>query len=145
MKKLASFSAQTYHDTLFKKSYRLNDVAGQIVKVGFDVVKFKDDDDASHLWEVQSSDDGDYIVALYDVAATKTASAINPWKVTVADDHFDVYCNDKFVARFGASEIGIPTNELYLVPTYLPGKLARDGTFAQKLLKLAEKKAKFSI
>jgi len=48
------------------KKYKLADVKAQIEKVAFDVVRFKDDDNRANLWQIQSCDDGDYIIALYD-------------------------------------------------------------------------------
>ena len=142
MKKLASFDPNHYHNTLYKKSYKLNNVKDKIEKVAFDVVRFKDDDDAAHLWEVQSADDGDYIVALHDTSEenVKKEASAQPWKVSVAEESFDVFFHDKFVGRFGYKEAGIPKNELYMVKSYLPQKLASDEKFANALISSAKKK-----
>ena len=48
------------------KIYKLADVKDQIEVVGFDIVRFRDNDRGAELWQVQSADDGDYIVALYE-------------------------------------------------------------------------------
>ena len=53
-------------NTIYKKAYRLEDVKDRIERVAFDVVRFKDDDNGANLWQVQSSDDGDYIVSIYE-------------------------------------------------------------------------------
>ena len=74
---------------LTKKAYRLSDVKDQLETIAFDVVRFKDGDHGAELWQVQSSDDGDYIVALYDeeeaAPVEKTASKAPPsaWSVLV--------------------------------------------------------------
>jgi hypothetical protein len=49
---------------IYKKAYRLADVKDQLETVAFDIVRFKDNDKGAELWQVQSADDGDYIVAL---------------------------------------------------------------------------------
>lgn len=46
--------------------YKLADVSSRIEKVAFDVVRFKDDDNRANLWQIQSGEDGDYIIALYN-------------------------------------------------------------------------------
>jgi hypothetical protein len=51
---------------IVKRAYRLSDVKDQLETVAFDIVRFKDADKGAELWQVQSADDGDYIVALYD-------------------------------------------------------------------------------
>lgn len=48
------------------KMYKLADVSSRIEKVAFDVVRFKDDDNRANLWQIQSGEDGDYIIALYN-------------------------------------------------------------------------------
>src|SRR5208282_4340202 len=70
---------------LLKKSYRLADVKDQLETVAFDVVRFKDNDKGATLWQIQSADDGDYIVTLYDDADDnkKTASVVNGWEVVL--------------------------------------------------------------
>src|SRR5277367_4480978 len=67
-----------------KKAYRLADVKGQLETVAFDVVRFKDGDKGADLWQIQSADDGDYIVALYDDEEVEKAASSNPWSVLVA-------------------------------------------------------------
>jgi hypothetical protein len=92
-----------------KKAYRLSDVKDQLETVAFDVVRFKDGDKGADLWQIQSADDGDYIVALYDDEVEKTAST-NPWGVYVSKNGHDVqisYKGDPLV-RFAASKLGIP-------------------------------------
>ena len=123
-----------------KKAYRLSDVKDQLETVAFDIVRFKDGDKGADLWQVQSADDGDYIVALYDDedggAVEKTASASNPWSVLVTKNGKDLqvaYKGDPLV-RLASSKLGIPSNELHKAEQYLPEKLATNKKLVKALL-----------
>src|SRR5208282_2831791 len=116
-----------------KKAYRLSDVKDQLETVAFDVVRFKDGDKGADLWQVQSADDGDYIVALYDDVDDKTASA---WSVLVTKNGSDLqisYKGDPLV-RLASSKLGIPRNQLHHVEQYLPEKLASNKKLVKALL-----------
>src|ERR1035438_5028307 len=88
-----------------KKAYRLSDVKDQLETVAFDVVRFKDGDKGADLWQIQSADDGDYIVALYDNEAEKEASN---WSVLVTKNGSDLqisYKGDPLV-RLSSKKLG---------------------------------------
>jgi hypothetical protein len=118
-----------------KKAYRLSDVKDQLETVAFDVVRFKDGDHGAELWQVQSADDGDYIVALYDEdAPEKTAAPL--WGVMVTKNGSDLqvsYKGDPLV-RLSAAKLGIPSNELHQAEKYLPEKLATNKKLVKALL-----------
>lgn len=119
-----------------KKAYRLSDVKDQLETVAFDVVRFKDGDKGAELWQVQSADDGDYIVALYDEEQEKTASAKTPWGVLVTKTGSDLqisYKGDPLV-RLSAAKLGIPSTELHKAEQYLPEKLASNKKLVKALL-----------
>lgn len=121
-----------------KKAYRLADVKDQLETVAFDVVRFKDGDKGADLWQVQSADDGDYIVALYndDEAETEKTASQNPWTVLVTKSGTDLqisYKGDPLV-RFAASKLGIPPQEMHQAQEYLPAKLATNKKLVQALL-----------
>lgn len=127
---------------LTKKAYRLSDVKDQLETIAFDVVRFKDGDHGAELWQVQSSDDGDYIVALYDeeeaAPVEKTASKAPPsaWSVLVTKTGSDLqvsYKGDPLV-RLSAAKLGIPSNELHQAEKYLPEKLATNKKLVKALL-----------
>lgn len=133
MKKFAiDYSALA--NQMVKRAYKLSDVKDQLETVAFDVVRFKDSDISADLWQVQSADDGEYIVALYqpdeeektaatwDVAVNKTASAI------------DISYKGDPIVRIAASKLGIPSSELNKVPSYLPAKLASNKKLVKALL-----------
>lgn len=129
-----------------KKAYRLSDVQDQLETVAFDVVRFKDGDKGADLWQIQSADDGDYIVALYDDEVEKTASA-NPWGVYVAKNGHDLqisYKGDPLV-RFAASKLGIPSSELHKAEQYLPEKLATNKKLVKALLSELSETARLEV
>jgi hypothetical protein len=122
-----------------KKAYRLSDVKDQLETVAFDVVRFKDSDKGADLWQVQSADDGDYIVALYDEeddSNVKTAAAASPWSVLVTKNGSDLqisYKGDPLV-RLSSAKLGIPSAELHQAERYLPEKLASNKKLVKALL-----------
>lgn len=117
-----------------KKAYRLSDVKDQLETVAFDVVRFKEGDKGAELWQVQSAEDGDYIVALYDEESLdKTAT---PWDVLVTKNGSDLqvsYKGDPLV-RLPATALGIPSAELHKAEQYLPAKLASNKKLVKALL-----------
>ena len=122
-------------NTVYKKAYRLSDVKNQIEVVAFDIVKFKDDDKGADLWQIQSSDDGDYIVALYQNEEDKKEGACN-WDVClnkVANDIQISYKGDPLV-KIAANKLGIPNSEIGKVEGYLPAKLAENKKLVKALL-----------
>lgn len=122
---------------IYKKAYKLSEVQDKIEKVAFDVVKFRDEDDASKLWQIQSADDGDYIVALYDPeeSAVKTASS-NAWSVTLSkvSNHLNFYYKGDPITKLASSSLGIPSDEVNLAIKYLPSKLASNKSMVAGLL-----------
>jgi len=128
-----------------KKAYRLSDVKDQIETVAFDIVRFKDGDKGAELWQVQSADDGDYIVALYDDedGETKTAG----WSVAVSKTAGVLqvsYKGDPLV-RVASSKLGIPAAELQKAEQYLPAKLAENKKLVKALLNELSPSAKEEV
>lgn len=118
--------SQTLHPT----SRRIS--KSQVVKVAFDVVRFTDDP-ASRLWQIQSADDGDYIVSLYqDEELPKTGA----WEVVLSKTAatLNVFYKGEQIAALQASKLGVPSNELSTVANYLPAKLAASPALVRSLL-----------
>lgn len=119
-----------------KKAYRLADVKDQLETVAFDIVRFKDGDKGAELWQVQSAEDGDYIVSLYDEEETEKTASANPWGVIVTKSGSDLqisYKGDPLV-RLASSKLGIPSSELHKAEQYLPEKLATNKKLVKALL-----------
>lgn len=132
--------------TVNKKAYRLEEVKDKIVKVAFDIVKFKDGDEGANLWQIQSADDGDYIVSIYDPEEIEKTATID-WSVSinkVAGDMQVSYKNDPII-RIASSKLGIPQNELYKTEEYLPRKLAENKKLVKMLLNELNESAKKEV
>lgn len=131
-----------------KRAYRLTDVKDQLETVAFDIVRFKDNDKGADLWQVQSADDGEYIVALYqpEEAEEKTTTAAG-WSVLVSKTGSDLQVSYKGdpIVRMASSKLGIPPAELHKVPEYLPAKLAANKKLVQALLKELSESAKKEV
>jgi hypothetical protein len=118
-------------------SYKVADVKDQLETVSWDIVRFKDNDKGAELWQVQSADDGDYIVALYDEdeeATVKTASA--NWSVLATKTgHLQISYKGDPLVRLSSAQLGIPVAELKQAEKYLPEKLATNPKLVKTLLK----------
>lgn len=129
-----SVDYSSLQNKIYKKAYRLADVKDQVEKVAFDIVRFKDGDKAAELWQVQSADDGEYIVSLYgDEETEKTACN---WEVSVIKSAGSIqisYKGDPLVS-LASTKIGIPRSELDKVTQYLPSKLAESKKLVKALL-----------
>lgn len=94
-----------------KKAYKFNDVKDRLIKVAFDVVKFKDSSDIDGLWQVQSSDDGEVIVALYE--ETPKLETKSSWSA-VADktaSYVHVFYKNEPVIKLASANFGVTSKE----------------------------------
>lgn len=124
--------------TLNKKTYRLEDVKHRIEKVAFDVVRFKDSDadKIAGLWQIQSSDEGDYIVSLYDESNDniKTASTKNDWEIVSQSDKLHFFYKGDPVLKTSASQLDLSERDLINLSRTLPAKLASDKKLVKVVL-----------
>lgn len=116
-----------------KKTYKLSEVKDKLIRVAFDVVRFKDGP-IDELWEIQSADDGDYIVARYNIddeksSTVKEASAKSPWEVIVKEGSNEVHLFYK-----GAAFSKFEHKDAETIKNFLPNKLATDQHFIKALL-----------
>lgn len=123
----------TLDSQINKKTYRLKDVQNQIEKVAFDIVRFKDNDKSADLWQIQSSDDGEYIVALYQNDEEKVAHLWDVHLNKIAGTLQFSYKGEPIVSLSG-HKLGVSKNELDQVPSYLPAKLAKNKKLVSALL-----------
>lgn len=117
-----------------KKAYRLEDIKDRLETVAFDVVRFKDGDKGADLWQIQSSDDGDYIVSLYQQDEEKTASAL--WDVAISKTagHLQISYKGDPIVKIASSKLGVPSNEINKIQDYLPSRLAENKKLVKALL-----------
>lgn len=117
-----------------KKAYLLKDVKDKVVKVAFDVVRFTDtNDNIDGLWQIKHSDDGEYIVAMYDEGPSEKTSA---W-TTLLDkrgENINVFYKNTPIAKVAASSLNISKEEIPFVCSYLPESLDRNDKLASALL-----------
>ena len=140
-----SINYSSLANQMTKKAYRLSDVKDQLETFAFDVVRFKDTDKSADLWQVQSADDGDYIVALYQPDEEEKTAAL--WNVSISKTAGDLqvsYKGDPLV-RISAGKLGIPRSELNKVPGYLPAKLAANPKLVKALLNELSESAKNEV
>lgn len=131
---------------IYKKAYKLSDVQDKLEKIAFDIVKFKDGDASANLWQIQSADDGDYIVALYEGEEMKTTAA-SDWEVTLIKSAGALqvsYKGDPLV-KIASNKLGVPPSEIDSVVEYLPSKLAENKKLVSALLKELPKSVKDSV
>lgn len=121
-------------DTITKRAYKLSDVKDQLETVAFDVVRFKDNDKSADLWQVQSADDGEYIVALYQPDEEEKTAALWNVRVNKVASALEVAYKGDPLVSVGANRLGIPHSELEKVPSYLPTKLANNKKLVKALL-----------
>lgn len=129
---------------IYKKAYKLSEVKDKIEVVAFDVVRFKDNDSRANLWQIQSSKDGDYIVAIYD---NEESDNNKKWEVVVNKISSDLqfYYNGEPIVRVSSSKLGIPKSELNSVSNYLPTKLAENTKLVKSLLKELDESHRKSV
>lgn len=127
-----------------EKAIKLNDVKDKLETFAFDVVRFKDGDKGADLWQVQSAEDGEYIVALYQPEEEEKKSA---WEVIVSKTAGDLQVSYKGdpIVRLAADKLGIPRTELHKVPGYLPAKLAANKKLVKALLNELSESAKKEV
>lgn len=127
-----------------KKSYKLSDVKDKIVKIAFDVVKFKDAP-ADELWQIQSSDDGDYIIALYNEEEKVVTASFQPWSVLVKSADLHIFYKQEHLCKVASSFLGLSESDLPLVKQYLPNKLASNKNLVKALLNSVDRDTQKSI
>lgn len=130
-----------------KKMYRLEDVRDRIEKVAFDVVRFRDDDNGANLWQIQSSDEGDYIVSLYDNSEDniKVASVKTDWEIVPVREQLQFFYKGDPVLKTAASSIGLSKDDLGNISRYLPKKLAENKKLVTLILNQADGASKQRI
>jgi len=132
-------------NTIYKKAYRLEDVKDSIERVAFDVVRFKDDDNGANLWQIQSADDGDYIVSIYEPDPLEKIA--NNWSVSINKMSGDMQISYKGdpLLRMAYNRLGIPRSELNKAEQYLPQKLADNKKLVKSLLNELNESAKKEV
>lgn len=121
-----------------KNAYRLADVEHLIEKVGYDLVRFRDNQDTDQLWKVQEGADGPVIVALYgedgSIISESDTQSKNDWEAVPDKTAMHIYYKGEPLVILSAQEMGIPNEELNIARRWLPAKLAGDEELQTALL-----------
>jgi len=117
------------------KRVKLADVKDRIEKVAFDIVRFKDSD-LDHLWQIQSCNDGDYIVALYDEEQDNIKTASCKWDVVANDTtkNLSIFYAGEPIVRIAYDTLNLPQEDYPLVKKTLKNKLAENKKLVASLL-----------
>jgi hypothetical protein len=130
-----------------KEVFKLSDVEHRLEKVAFDVVRFKDGK-PDELWQIQNSDDGDYIVARYESDEPKVeAKTASGWDTLVGESSGDIniFYKGQPITKMAASKLGISSEDLNTVKRFLPAKLASDKSFVKALLTTLDEASRDAI
>ena len=146
LKSKFSVDYEQLENKLLKRSFKLSDIKDKLETVAFDVVRFKDNDKGANLWQVQSADDGDYIVSLYE-DEPETAKTASAWEVVLSktSNTLNFFYKGAPIVKMSAAKLGIPVAELNLVEQYLPGKLADNKALVSALLNQLNEPAKKEV
>lgn len=122
-------------NTVDKKSFKFSDIKHTLEKVAFDVYRSKDNPE--ELWQVQNSDDGDYIVAKYSDEEQKpeVKTASRSWQVLIehpSDIH--IFYKGQQITKLAAKNLGLNEEDLPTIEKYIPNKLATDAKFVKSLI-----------
>jgi hypothetical protein len=125
--------------SIYKTSYKLSEIKDKIEKVAFDIVRFKDSDKGADLWQIQSADDGEYIVALYNPSedeVVKTASTKSDWEVlhSKSSNSLNIFYKGDQIAKLASGKLGLPESSLEHAESYLPKSLAENKKLVAALL-----------
>lgn len=129
---------------LSKRAYRLSEVEDKIEKVAWDVVRFKNGN-PEHLWQIQDSPEGAFIIALYDEEdEVKTAVATTcPWTVTAHHKNLHIFYKNEFLYKIAGSTLDVSEEEMSFFQRCIPAKLASSPELVNSLIKsLDPQKAK---
>jgi len=121
-------------DMTSKKSYKLSDVNDKIEKIAFDVVRFKDGPQ-DELWQIQSTDDGDYIIAIYSDEEKISTASVQDWSVVIKNSDLHFFYKKDHICKVASKTLGFNDQDLVLAKRYLPSKLSENKNLVNSLLK----------
>jgi hypothetical protein len=121
------------------KVYRYEDVKDKIVRVAYDIVRFQSpEEEIDALWQVQSTDDGEVIVAMYDEGSgdSNSIKSESSWNV-VADsnnENMHIFYKDQPIKKIAAVQAGIQNDDVSSFCYNVSKRLNEDKDFRLTLL-----------
>lgn len=141
-----------------KKVFKLKDVQEHITKVAFDVVRFRDGDHTiDNLWKIESTAEGDIIVAMYDkekdaetlqVTASVNVENLSNWNAIPdkTSSSMTIFYKNDPIKKLATKELNIENNEIHSFCKHLSQKLANDKNLVRSLLKsIDQEETKFLL
>lgn len=119
-----------------QKVYRYEDVKERLVKVAFDIVRFREGDDIDGLWQIQATDDGEVIVAVYEEQPALEAKSSN-W-AAISDKTgsvVNIFYKGEPVVKFAVSTLGLSKEDTPSLIESLPDTLSRNAGLRGTMLK----------
>lgn len=117
-----------------KKAFKYNDVKDHLIKVAFDVVKFKDSSDIDGLWQIQSADDGEIIVALYEEPAQLEVKSSWSALTDKTASYVHLFYKNEPITKVAMSSLGIQKEEMVGFVEALPKILAENVSVRSAML-----------
>ena len=118
--------------------YRYADVKHRLRKVAFDIVRFVETDNIDGLWQIQKSDDGEVIVAMYsddpNMLTEKTASSSNWGAVADSYGNINLFYKNRPVTKMSLAKLGLSNEAPEDVCRVLQEKLATNIKLLNGLL-----------
>lgn len=130
-----SFDLDAFANKISKKSYKFAEVKDRLEKVAFDVYRFKNASSPDELWQVESGNDGEYIVALYTDEEDKAPKTASNWNIIVKNAEVNIFYKGEFLHKIASEKLGFAADESSLVTQYLPSKLETNHKLVQALFK----------
>lgn len=120
-----------------KPAYKYADVKDRLVKVAFDVVRFMDADNIDGLWQIQETDDGEVIVAMYDESSAQDKPTEKTAGWSAMPDragNVNVFYHETPVAKVSLASLGMTDEDPGSVGKTLSEKLALNSSLRVSFL-----------
>lgn len=120
------------------KTFRYDDVKHKLIRVASGIVRFlPDEEPIDGLWQIQATDNGEVIVAMYDEGeSSEQITAESSWNV-VADSNnknMHIFYKGEPIKRIAASKAGIASDDVPSFCYNVSKKLNSDKNFRSSLL-----------
>jgi len=115
--------------------YKYEDVKHRLRKVAFDIVRFVDTDNIDGLWQIQNTDDGEVIVAMYSEESSTAEKTASAWRA-IADKSGNInlfYKNDP-VTKVSLAKLGMADADPNAVCITLAENLSTNSKLLDGLL-----------
>lgn len=117
-----------------KRHYKYSDVKHKLVKVAYDIVKFEDGGGIDGLWQIQKTDEGDVIVAMYSDSNDEKKALSSNWSVLLdkTASVANIFYKDEYVKKIASSEVEV--ENFKMLAEILPETLNENSNLREKML-----------